>query len=384
MGLGFSIRLAPGVRVRASSRGVRTSIGPRAARIHVGAGRTGFSTGAGPVGFYTSLGSGGTSRRTGTATVNRELAAAARREAAGAKADEAGRLADALSAIVELHRAEFAPARPPVAPPPPGVDRDAVRRRHVAAAKAETSIFARRARRAAIQEAERRASAEVTSTEEHYRAQRVAWQAHLDQEWAALAANDPDTVLATLARAFEDNEAAAAAVGVHGAEVSLVVVVPAPDAVPERRPTTTPAGNLSLKTLTKGEAAELYRLLVAGHVLATVKECFAVAPGLTSARVVAVRRSRADSYGRSRPEALVAARVERRGLDGIRWSEADAAMVLQDASSELVMVLAGRSRALQPIDLTQHQEVGAVLDAVDLEDLEDVEDLAGTEDVPEQ
>jgi hypothetical protein len=37
--MGFSIKIAPGVRVRASSRGVRTSIGPRVARVHVGAGR---------------------------------------------------------------------------------------------------------------------------------------------------------------------------------------------------------------------------------------------------------------------------------------------------------------------------------------------------------
>ena len=35
--MGFSVKIAPGVRVRASSRGVRTSIGPRVARVHVGA-----------------------------------------------------------------------------------------------------------------------------------------------------------------------------------------------------------------------------------------------------------------------------------------------------------------------------------------------------------
>jgi hypothetical protein len=59
LGMGFSVKIAPGVRVRASSRGVRTSIGPRAARVHVGGGRTGFSTGLGPVSLYTS----GSSRR---------------------------------------------------------------------------------------------------------------------------------------------------------------------------------------------------------------------------------------------------------------------------------------------------------------------------------
>src|SRR4051812_28143383 len=175
--MGFSIKLAPGVRVRASSRRVRTSIGPRAARIHVGAGRTGFSTGAGPVGFYTSLGSGSPSRRTGTPMANREPAA--RRGAAEAKLDGARRLATILPEIGGLHRAEFPPARPPVAPPPPAVDPEAVRRRRVTEAKAQTSVFARRARRAAIHDAERRAAAEVTATEAHYRAQRVAWQSEL-------------------------------------------------------------------------------------------------------------------------------------------------------------------------------------------------------------
>ena len=47
--VGFSIRIAPGVRIRASKRGIRTSLGPRIARVHVGGGRTGFSTGMGPV-----------------------------------------------------------------------------------------------------------------------------------------------------------------------------------------------------------------------------------------------------------------------------------------------------------------------------------------------
>ena len=56
--MGFSVKIAPGVRVRASSRGVRTSIGPRVARVHVGACRTGISTGAGPVGLYTAVGRG--------------------------------------------------------------------------------------------------------------------------------------------------------------------------------------------------------------------------------------------------------------------------------------------------------------------------------------
>src|SRR3954470_19384350 len=87
MGLGFSLKLAPGVRVRASSRGIRTSVGPRAARVHVGGGRSGFSTGVGPVGYYTSVsGSSRQRQRSTTGSVNRQLAATARQQAAQEKA----------------------------------------------------------------------------------------------------------------------------------------------------------------------------------------------------------------------------------------------------------------------------------------------------------
>src|SRR3954470_5593246 len=98
--MGFSIKIAPGVRVRASSRGVRTSIGPRAARLHVGGGRTGFSTGVGPVGYYTSVGGSGqrraTTRRPSAGSYQRQLTVS---PAAAAKAEEAHRLAKVFQAL---------------------------------------------------------------------------------------------------------------------------------------------------------------------------------------------------------------------------------------------------------------------------------------------
>lgn len=119
--MGFSVKIAPGVRVRASSRGVRTSIGPRVARVHVGAGRTGLSTGAGPVGLYTAVGR--TRRRPGSrgkspsiASLQRQAAAARKAEAAAQKAEEAEeaqRLAAALREILDVHRQEFPSAQWP-------------------------------------------------------------------------------------------------------------------------------------------------------------------------------------------------------------------------------------------------------------------------------
>ncbi len=116
-------------------------------------------------------------------------------------------------------------------------------------------------------EAEEHASAEVDATERLYAEKRAAWQEDLDERWKQLLANHPETVLSALAEAFEDNEAAAAAVGVDGREASLLVIVPGPEALPEQRPTTTAAGNLSLKKFTKRETADLYKLLVSGHLV---------------------------------------------------------------------------------------------------------------------
>lgn len=368
--MGFSIRLAPGVRIRASSRGVRTSLGPRVARVHVGGGRTGFSTGVGPVTYYTSGSRArrrtSSSRRAGSATAQRQLAAANR---AAEKAEHARALLNALDAILNLHREEFPPAQRPVAPAPPAVDASAFRGTYVKQAKASTSLFARAERKAALAEAERRALADASALSAKYEQEHAAWRATLDQEWAALNANDPDEVLTTLVDAFEDNEAAAAAVGVEGAEVSLVVLVPPASAVPERQPTTTTAGNLSLRKLTKRETCDLYKLLVCGHALVTVKEAFAVAPGLTSARVVAVRATSPDAYGKVLAEVVLAARFERAALTGILWSQANAVQVVNDASTERIFIQKGAAQELLPVDLSKEPQLAEVVGAVDFEEL---------------
>ena len=98
-------------------------------------------------------------------------------------------------------------------------------------------------------------------------------------------------MLLTLNEAFADNEAAASAVGVDGREVTMLVLVPGDSQIPQRKPTVTPAGNLSLKKLTKTEIADFYKELVFGHAVVTLREAFAVAPGIQSARIVALARS---------------------------------------------------------------------------------------------
>jgi hypothetical protein len=57
-----SFKVAPGVRIRASSRGISAGVGPRAARVHVGTRGVGVSSGVGPLSANSRFGGGG--RRT--------------------------------------------------------------------------------------------------------------------------------------------------------------------------------------------------------------------------------------------------------------------------------------------------------------------------------
>lgn len=259
--MGFSVRLAPGVRIRASSRGVRASFGPRVARIHVGTGRTGFSTGIGPISAYTSL-SGGRRRngpRASLGSYQGQSVTAARRSAAAQravdKAAEAQRLADTFTELLTVHRARFTPAQPPIAPPGPSVDAAGVRERYRTAAVRGISCIRRRRRAQARLQADAAADWGLAAAAAAAREDRAARQAVLDQVWQLLEANDASVVMSVLEQAFADNEAAAAPVGLDGGEVSLVVVAPDESVVPERMPGITDAGNLSLRRLGKGARA---------------------------------------------------------------------------------------------------------------------------------
>lgn len=374
--MGFSVKLAPGVRIRASSRGVRTSVGPRIARVHVGGGGTGFSTGAGPVSYYGSVGGGrrpsnGGSRTgsAGSGSVSRELAATRAAQARADKAAEGQRLLEALQAVERIHHGEFRVAERPVAPAPPAPDHAGLLRFHRSKAKSEVSMFPRKARNAALAEAARRAAHDAQQQAADLERQRIEWQAELDADWAALCRNDPQVVMAHLARAFEDNEAAAAPIGVDKGDASVVVVIPPMSAVPDRKPTVTQAGNLSLKKLTKTETVSIYKSLVCGHVLVTVKEAFAVAPTIASITAVAVRPCPADLSGKIRSEVLVAGRFERTALNGIPWQQSSSAEIFNDVASSKIFRERGATKELVPVDLAGETQLAALAASVDFEDL---------------
>ena len=227
-------------------------------------------------------------------------------------------------------------------------------------------MFKRAERAAAKQRAAAAAVAELAALRQQAETAAAQAQAGLDAQWRQLLANDPDTVISTLAEAFEDNEAPAAPISVDSDEVSLAVLVPADSVVPEKMPATTQA-NLTLRKLPKGEPASLYALLAAGCVLVTLREAFAVAPGINAARVVTLRADGADAYGNPRLECLVAGRWTRTSFQGVRWEDADAGTILQDTADELIANM--RRTELLPIDLSKETQIAAVLASIDTAEL---------------
>jgi hypothetical protein len=355
MGLGFSFKVMPGVRLRASTRGIGASFGPRVARVRVSNRGVGFSTGVGPVSVWT----GGSSRRRSAA---RPSAAAYQRQLVAAqKQQQIQAVTKALAALLTLHQAQFPPAARPVAPPPALPDAATVRRTRRKQHRAGIPFFDRTRRRQARQDADREADAYVAAESARLHAAQAQHQATLDGWWSELWANDEETVLAVLEEAFEDNEAPAAAVGLDGTEVAIVMLAPEAGILPEQVPATTAAGNPTLKKMTLTDRASLYLVLLSAHVLLTVKEAFAVAPGLRSARVAVVR---ANGFGHS--DCLLAAHIARADLDQVGSASGDAAEIVERVATEMTLNRTGRTKALSPVDLRQHPDLRALVDAVDL------------------
>lgn len=137
--MGFSMKIAPGVRVRASSRGFSAGIGPRAARVHVGTRSVGVSSGVGPFSAYSHIG-GGSRGRSGGSRVggggyssrgpSRTTLAALEREARRAEKEQEIAQIEAIErALVDVHRAPFpSPARRQL-PPAQDPDIGAIRTR---------------------------------------------------------------------------------------------------------------------------------------------------------------------------------------------------------------------------------------------------------------
>ncbi len=275
----------------------------------------------------------------------------------------------ALNNVMNLHRQHFPPSTAPTAPRLPRLDTAAVKAKHEKRALSGIGPFQRTARKDARSTALAAAEQEIAQLEAEQEILQQRRQSQLDLWWRELQHNKPEIVLNVLAEAFEDNDAPGAAVGVIGDEVSLVMVAPDIDTVPERKPDLTPAGNLTLKKLTKAQRGALHSMVVASHVLLTVREALAVAQGLNSARIVVLEHCGLDAFGNARVQPVLAAVFQRRPLDNVQWDRADALSIVRDASTEALMNIHRTTHHLEPLNLGQHPQLAELLDQVETGDL---------------
>ena len=284
--MGFGIRIAPGVRVRVSSRGVRTSVGPRIARVHVGAGRTGFSTGIGPISYSTSIGGSRSYSSGGSGSYTRSYGPTPTQ---ANKQAEAQAIEARIKALTEAHKQIFDPATPMVAGRQSTPTVKALQAQFAKIELEGIGFFRFAERKAAKQEALLKAEKEKARLEKIQDGLQAAAQKVLDEEWNLLLKNDPATVMSVLTEAFGDNEAKAAVLDVKGDAVSVMVAAPDLTVLPERDWSFTSAGNLSVKKMTAKDRDSYYFDLVFSQLVATLNEAFAVAPGISEINLVLVR-----------------------------------------------------------------------------------------------
>ena len=77
-----------------------------------------------------------------------------------------------------------------------------------------------------------------------------------------------------------------------------------------------------------------------------------------------MRGTPADAYGKVRADAILAAQIPRAALNGVQWTRTDAFTILNEISSELLIRIAGTSKAFAPLNLKTEPEIAGLIDGV--------------------
>ncbi|MEU6261434.1 TerD family protein [Streptomyces sp. NPDC047043] len=361
--------------VRVSTRGVRTSIGPRAARISVGSGGARVSSGLGP--FYASSSlRGSRGRRTSTRRSPRSRTvapSAAQLERARRQAERAQQEAQRDAAIAELrelrrqmtevHLQSFPAAHPPLLPEVPQLG--------LPWALAEAQAFhlqgvgrlARADRAAAKQRAQQDAPAYLAAEMARLHAIRDRMAGEAAQWWQALLANDEGIVCEAVNTAFSDNPAAGCAVGVDGSVLSVLMRQQDLDTLPTQTPGLTSSGRPTLKNLTKRDRLLWWLTAMGSNIIATLKEGFATAPGITAidlavlTRLPDTQRLGFVAYGRWTRQAIEAT-VWREAEDALRFLDLG-----QDVACAVTTTASGNlSSSIKALDTSRVPGLQELLD----------------------
>jgi hypothetical protein len=84
---------------------------------------------------------------------------------------------------------------------------------------------------------------------------------------------------------------------------------------------------------------------------------------------VALQHSRNDAFGQPRVDVVLAAHFDRARLAAVRWDQAEAGTIVDDAATECITKLRRATNELQPLDLSQEPAIQELLAYVEIEEL---------------
>ncbi len=349
----MSFRVAPGVRMSVSSRGVRTSIGNSSARVSFGGGAA-----------YTSARVAGVRVSQYHSNPRSTLGQLERANQAATLDEQLVHLAELERRLVTLHHEAFDPAVPRSLPAPAATDISSLSMQMQKAATKGIGVFKRADRREARVRAHS-AAVELGRQQDVANAEAHALEVGLAQsEWQRLISHDPETVMAALEAAFADNASESTCVDVGadaGGRYATVVILVGPGTiVPDRTPAFTPTGRPTAKRRTKSERNALYVDALGSSVLATVREAFAVAPSVDTARIVVLRRYPDATTPSEFLTAIYLAAFRRAQMDHANWTMLDpgaALLVAEDAQFKRK----GAAADVVSLDVTADEQIAQML-----------------------
>lgn len=199
-----------------------------------------------------------------------------------------------LDMFRSVARERFAASARPVISLPVAVDVPGLERELWADRQSEVPFWRWGKRRQLRLEVQTAAQAAAAETDRSAAGEHRTRQERADLWWQQLRAGDSRVLVAALDAAFADNWSPVQVTHLPGADVTLRLQLPGPDVLPERKPVLTPTGRTSSKAWSKTDHADTYAEILGAHLLATVRETFAVGPSVTSVRVTGVRCSEQD------------------------------------------------------------------------------------------
>lgn len=386
MGFGVSVKLAPGVRVRSTSRGVRTTVESRtAAPVQAGTGRAGFSSAGaesydtGPISYDPSVPISGVAQARSPDGPTQPLLAQLITQAR--KADKSEIIQEVLEAqrsLTTRHLVDFPVSQQAIAAQPRTVDVDHIEQVFRRQAMANVGWFERTRRQAARTEA--RTAAGVVANERYETALEEAQRLESANtaRWNALSAHDRETVVAAVDDAFADQAPESTCVDAgtepgSGRYVGCVVSFGHPDLVPNRVVAPNLAGRPSLKKRSRADINDLYVAAVASSVLATVRQALAVALAADEVRIVVLRNTPATAASPNAGVSVIYAGVFRRQkMDRVHWEAIDPEEeLLRAGGAELVRK--GAARTVVPLGVDAHRRMAAVLQAFSAAEVDEEE-----------